>query len=198
MLTEILQRPLVLGSQSPRRRNLIEQLGFTHIRTLVAQNDEAFPGDLAAERVPEFLARQKAAELHSKINSGELLITADTIVVLHEKIIGKPENKDAAATMLRELSGKPHRVITGVCLFQASRFITFSETTEVTFAPLSDDEIAYYIEHYRPFDKAGSYGIQEWIGYIGVERINGCYYNVMGLPVHRLFEEIKKWHQSNN
>ncbi len=192
MLTDILQQPVVLGSKSPRRRHLIEQLGFSRIRTLVAQNEEIFPEDIKAEQVPEFLARQKAQELNNQVDSGELLITADTIVVLHGKIIGKPENKEDAHRMLRQLSGNTHRVITGVCLLKNNRFITFSETTEVVFAELSNEEISYYINRYLPLDKAGSYGIQEWIGYIGIERINGCYYNVMGLPLHRLFLEIKK------
>tara|TARA_Y100000589_G_scaffold331027_1_gene382698 strand:- start:14421 stop:15014 length:594 start_codon:yes stop_codon:yes gene_type:complete len=192
MLKKILGTPILLGSQSPRRRNLMAQLGFTNIRTAVAQAEETFPESLPAKEIPEYLARQKAVELLSHKQPGELLITADTMVFLGEEILGKPQSELDAKLMLKKLSGKTHRVITGVCLAKENELKTFSEVTEVTFSALSKEEIDYYVENFKPMDKAGSYGIQEWIGYIGIEKLNGCYYNVMGLPLHRLYEEIKK------
>lgn len=150
---------------------------------------ENYPKDLSIERVPQYIAKEKAAAYN--IKSDEVLLTADTIVVLGNEVMGKPKDASDAHRMLRKLSGKTHHVITGVCLTTADKQKAFSEITAVTFRELTDDEIDYYIEHYKPFDKAGAYGIQEWIGYIGVSKIEGSFYNVMGLPVERVYEEIK-------
>lgn len=150
---------------------------------------ENYPKDLSIERVPQYIAKEKAAAYN--IKSDEVLLTADTIVVLGNEVMGKPKDASDAHRMLRKLSGKTHHVITGVCLTTADKQKAFSEITAVAFRELTDDEIDYYIEHYKPFDKAGAYGIQEWIGYIGVSKIEGSFYNVMGLPVERVYEEIK-------
>ena len=192
MLNKILSIPVLLGSQSPRRRNLIAQLGFEQIRTTVAKGDETYPEDLPSYQIPGFLAQKKAQELTGEKQNNEVLITADTMVFLNKTILGKPGNKHQAKEMLRQLSGNTHTVITGVCLVYKEKEIVFSEKTDVKFARLPDEEIDYYVEKFNPLDKAGSYGIQEWIGYTGIEKINGCYYNVMGLPLHRLYAELKK------
>jgi septum formation protein len=192
MLNKILNTPVLLGSQSPRRRSLITQLGFSKIRTATAQTNEEYPDTLDNKIIPEFLARQKAIELLNKANPDELLITADTLVFCNNTILGKPNSETEAKAMLKKLSNNTHQVVTGVCLAFKNEIVTFSETTNVTFSALSKEEIDFYVDKYKPFDKAGSYGIQEWIGYIGIKNINGCYYNVMGLPLHRLYEEIKK------
>lgn len=144
-------------------------------------------------RIPMYLAEKKADAFKSQLTDNSLLITADTIVLLEEQVLGKPQNKAEARKMLKRLSGKNHMVITGVCISSASRRRTFNAVSEVRFSNLKEDEIEHYLETFAPFDKAGSYGIQEWIGYIAVEQINGSFYNVMGLPVQRLYCELKKW-----
>ena len=151
--------------------------------------DESFPADLPTDEIAEFVARKKAAAY--TIYEGEIVITADTIVVLEDKVLGKPHDLDDAAAMLRQLSGKTHRVITGVCIKNSVKQKSFSVVSEVTFKSLSDDEISYYVNRYKPLDKAGAYGVQEWIGYIGVTSLSGSYYNVMGLPVQRIYEVLK-------
>lgn len=181
---------IILGSQSPRRIELIRALGF-EVEVRIQQVEEVFPEDLSPEDVPEYLANQKAKPLLPSLKSNELLVTADTIVICEGKILGKPGGEKEAIQMLNFLSGKKHQVITGVGLGTTKRFITFREVTNVYFSCLKEEQISHYVKHYQPFDKAGSYGIQEWIGYIGIEGIEGCYYNVMGLPLHRLYKEIE-------
>ena len=151
---------------------------------------EAFSADLPHTEIPAFLARHKSETFHRALAPREVLITADTLVFLDEQILGKPHDAAEARQMLRDLSGRTHTVTTGVALRTCEKIHTFSDTTEVDFTPLTDGEIAYYIEKYRPFDKAGAYGVQEWIGYVGITAIRGSYFNVMGLPVQRLYTEL--------
>lgn len=153
--------------------------------------DESFPPHLGREEIPVFVARQKATSILPKAGENALVITADTIVWCEGHVVNKPQDEKEAMQMLRLLSGRMHEVHTGVCLCSSARTVCFHVCTEVYFTSLSDDEISHYVLNYRPFDKAGAYGIQEWIGYIGVERIEGSYFNVMGLPVQRLYKELK-------
>ncbi len=181
---------LILGSKSPRRQALIQELGFpVEIRT--KEVEEVYPETLAAEDVPEYLAKLKAAPLKDQLIENEILVTSDTIVVLGDEVLGKPAGAEESKEMLSRLSGNTHSVITGVCLTSKQKQLTFSTRTEVFFSELNLPEIEHYIEKFEPFDKAGSYGIQEWIGYIGVSKIEGCYYNVMGLPLHDLYTSLK-------
>lgn len=180
---------IILASNSPRRRELLKGLDIDFETDVKKGIEESYPGNLPVEEIPQYIAREKA--LAYKVEKDEVLLTADTIVVLDGEIMGKPHDTTDAHRMLRELSGRTHKVITGVCLTTAGKQKVFAETTAVTFRELSDSEIDYYISHYRPFDKAGAYGIQEWIGYVGVRRIEGSFYNVMGLPVERVYEELK-------
>lgn len=154
--------------------------------------EETYPDTLAAEEIPVYIACGKAEAYRGNMQPDELIVTADTIVWLDGTVMGKPADEAEARVMLRRLSGKTHQVITGVCLTTASLQRSFSTVTDVTFAELSEEEINYYVERYRPMDKAGPYGIQEWIGFVGVERIEGSYFNVMGLPIQRLYKELKK------
>jgi len=182
---------IILASNSPRRKELLSGLDIGYeIRTL-PDIDEEYPNDIPLEKVAEFLARKKTAAYLPVLNDNELLITADTIVFLNNKIYGKPVNNADAEQMLRDLSGQIHLVITGVCLTSTKKQVVFSDTTKVTFSDLSDEEIEYYIKKYQPIDKAGAYGVQEWIGYVAVKHIEGSYFNVMGLPIHRVYEELK-------
>ncbi|OPZ26025.1 MAG: Septum formation protein Maf [Bacteroidetes bacterium ADurb.BinA174] len=182
---------IILASNSPRRKELLSGLDVGYeIRTL-PDIDEEYPNDIPLEKVAEFLARKKTAAYLPVLNDNELLITADTIVFLNNKIYGKPVNNADAEQMLRDLSGQTHLVITGVCLTSTKKQVIFSDTTKVTFSDLSDEEIEYYVEKYQPIDKAGAYGVQEWIGYVAVKHIEGSYFNVMGLPIHRVYEELK-------
>ncbi len=155
--------------------------------------DESYPSDLPVEEVAEFLALKKASSYTSNLKNDELLITADTVVILNNVIYGKPTNKEEAKEMLCALSGKTHRVISGVCLASTKKQTSFSVSSDVVFSELTNDEIEYYIERYAPYDKAGSYGIQEWIGYIGVKHLSGSYFNIMGLPIQRLYRELKSF-----
>lgn len=181
---------IVLASNSPRRRELLAGLDLDFRVEVIKGIKEGYPKDLSVEQVPQYISKEKAAAY--KVPDDELLITADTVVVLGNEIMGKPKDADDASRMLHELSGKTHHVITGVCLTTSEKQVSFSETTEVTFRELTDREIEYYIEKYKPFDKAGAYGIQEWIGYVGVKSIEGSFFNVMGLPVERLWEALCK------
>ena len=203
---------IVLASNSPRRKELLAGLGFDYeVRTLQGL-DESYPEGLSMEEIPQYISRKKAAAY--TLNPDELLITADTIVYLDGEVLGKPADEAEAKQMLRKLSGKMHQVVTGVTLKtplnlplkgrlaeqdslpsregRGGSSISFASVSQVTFAQLSEAEIDHYVTHYRPLDKAGAYGIQEWIGYIGVTRIEGSYFNVMGLPVQRLYSEMKK------
>jgi len=181
---------LILASKSPRRKQLLEEAGFEfEIRTQNIAED--FPQEMSPELVPIFLAEKKALGV-SIMDSNEMIIASDTIVEAGGEILGKPESPSEAEMMLLKLSGITHRVITGVCLRTNSFTHSFAEETEVTFKELSKEEIRHYILNFKPFDKAGAYGIQEWIGLIGVSRINGCYFNVVGFPVARFFKELNQ------
>ena len=180
---------LILASGSPRRKQILEEAGIS-FTVRIKNTPENYPADLDTIEVPSYLARIKAKAF---TNLGdETIITADTIVLLDGMILGKPNDYDQAFSMLRSLSGNKHQVITGVCLLNKNTETTFSDTTDVYFRKLSDAEINFYLENYKPYDKAGSYGIQEWLGMVGIEKISGSYFNVMGLPIHKLHAELKK------
>lgn len=182
---------LLLASKSPRRRKLLSELGFP-IEFVDLNVDEHIDNTLPASEIAQFLAHRKAmAYPAEKIKDNEVLVTADTIVVHNGQMLGKPADRDAAFATLRSLSGDRHTVYTGVCLRSNQQEYAFTEATDVYFNSISDDEIAYYVDNYRPYDKAGAYGIQEWIGMVAVERIEGCYYNVMGLPVAQLYKTLR-------
>ncbi len=179
-----------LASASPRRRELLKGLDIDFTVEPGKDEKEAYSEGMPHTEIPEFLARHKSESFHRELVPHEVLITADTLVFLDEKILGKPHSSEEARQMLRALSGRTHTVTTGMALRTRERIHTFSDTTEVDFRPLADSEIDYYIKTYRPFDKAGAYGIQEWIGYTGITAIRGSYFNVMGLPVQRLYTEL--------
>ncbi|NDV65032.1 Maf-like protein [Bacteroides sp. 224] len=181
---------LILASNSPRRQELLKGLGVDFEVKVLPDLDESFPEELVGEEIPLYIAHSKAEAYKSSILADELVITADTIVWLHGEVLGKPVDEEDARRMLRKLSGNVHQVITGVCLTTSAWQKGFAAVTEVTFATLTDEEIDFYVGNYHPMDKAGSYGIQEWIGFIGVEKITGSYFNVMGLPVQRLYREL--------
>lgn len=203
---------LILASNSPRRKELLAGLGIPYDVLVIKGIDESYPDDLPANEVAEYIARKKAKAYEgqrSKVksqrqNSSEktsdlrpstfdsILLTADTIVVCDGEILGKPRDAEDACSMLRKLSGKTHQVYTGYCLQKGEKTVSGTVCSDVTFKELSDEEINHYVNEYKPFDKAGAYGIQEWIGYIGITGIRGSYYNVMGLPVQRIYEELKK------
>ena len=183
---------IILASNSPRRRELLAGLGYPFEVRVMDGIDESYPASLPASEVARYIAGKKAAAYRAVIKPDELIITADTVVIVDDDILGKPKDEADAVRMLREISGRTHHVTTGVCLLTARQERCFDVTTEVTFKTLSDEEIAYYVAQYKPFDKAGAYGIQEWIGYIGVTGLNGSYYNVMGLPVQRIYQELQK------
>ncbi|MGV3611556.1 MAG: Maf family nucleotide pyrophosphatase [Fluviicola sp.] len=182
----------ILGSQSPRRKELLAGIGV-EFEVRVKDTEEIYPTSLPVEEVPEYLAKLKAESLLPDLANHEVVICADTVVILNGKILGKPFDYEDARQMLSKLSGQKHTVITGVFIGSKTKSTSFSERTEVAFENLSEDEIKYYIEKYMPFDKAGSYGVQEWIGYIAVKRMEGTYTNVMGLPTNRLYSELKKF-----
>lgn len=179
-----------LASASPRRRELLKGLDIAFSVEPGKDEREAYSAGMPHTEIPAFLARHKSETFHRELRPDEVLITADTLVFLDEKVLGKPRDAEDAAAMLRALSGRTHAVITGMALRTCGKTHTFSDTTEVDFKTLSEHEIRYYIEQYRPFDKAGAYGIQEWIGYVGITAIRGSYFNVMGLPVQKLYTEL--------
>ncbi|HHN48409.1 MAG TPA: septum formation protein Maf [Bacteroidales bacterium] len=180
----------ILGSKSPRRQHLLRKLGLK-FHVLTRQIEEDYPMDLIREQIPLYLCERKSKAFNDVLTDDQtVLITADTIVWINNMNIGKPGNEQEAAEILSLLSGERHEVLTGVCLRSKSKAYSFYVCSEVFFNPLRDAEIDYYIKHYKPYDKAGAYGIQEWIGYIGIDRINGSFYNVMGLPVQRLYNEL--------
>lgn len=184
---------IILASGSPRRRELLAGLGLDFEIRLMADIDESFPEGLSGEEIACYISRQKAEAYKDSMATDELVITADTIVYLDGTVLGKPKDEVEAMDMLRRLSGKTHDVITGVTLLTMEERRTFAAVSHVSFATLDEEEISHYVSHFHPTDKAGAYGIQEWIGYIGVERIDGSYFNVMGLPVQRLYQELKKF-----
>ena len=185
-------KKLLLASASPRRRELLGKLDVAVSQAHLKQVDENYPTDMPAEDVPAYISQKKAAAYAGEICDDEILVAADTVVVCDGQVLGKPADAADAERMLRKLSGRRHLVVTGVTLMSPHSQLTFSEKTEVEFAELSDNEITHYVEKYSPLDKAGAYGIQDWIGYIGVCSISGDYYNVMGLPLHSLYMHLKR------
>lgn len=184
---------ILLASHSPRRRELMSMLGLNFNIADGLEVDESYPGSLTPEEVPSYLSRKKGEAYAEAITDNKLIITADTVVILDGYILGKPQSPQHAKEMLRRLSGRTHKVVTGVTLSTKEKIHTFSVATAVEFAPLTDEVIDYYVDTYMPLDKAGAYGIQEWIGAVGIRGIHGSYYNVMGLPVHRLYNELLKF-----
>ena len=180
---------VILSSNSPRRKELFAGLGIDFDVRVISGIDESYPSDIPLKDVPQYIAKEKAAAYD--IATDELVVTADTVVIVDNEILGKPVDEDEARKMLRKLSGRSHEVITGVCLTTCELQRSFAVTSEVTFKKLSEEEIEYYVRNYHPLDKAGAYGIQEWIGYIGVTSLYGSYFNVMGMPVQRIYEELR-------
>lgn len=185
---------IILASNSPRRRELLKGLGIDFEVKVLPDIAESYPADLPVAEIAEYIACEKAGAYRRMMNDDDLVITADTVVIVDDEVLGKPVDAGDARRMLRRLSGRTHQVTTGVCLTTRAAQRHFSVTTHVTFKPLTEAEIDYYIANYRPFDKAGAYGIQEWIGYIGVTGLEGSYFNVMGLPVQRIYVELCKFH----
>ena len=186
-------KKVILASNSPRRKELLAGLDVQFEVRVLQGIDEGYPATLPTAEIAEYIAQKKAAAYRETIAADELVITADTIVVLDDEVLGKPKDAADARRMLRELSGRTHQVITGVVLTTRERQEHFSVVSDVTFKQLTDSEIDYYVDTYRPMDKAGAYGIQEWIGYVGVTRLEGSYFNVMGLPVQRIYEALKRF-----
>lgn len=184
---------LILASQSPRRQQLLADAGLRYELAPRFECNEVFPDDMAADDVAGYLSRLKSEAYPAELGERDILLTADTVVVVDNDILGKPSSREEAVAMIRRMSGREHKVITGVTLRSKSAAKTFSVCSDVVFRTLSDEEIAYYVDEYRPMDKAGAYGIQEWIGYVGIERINGSFYNVMGLPVQRVYVELSEF-----
>jgi len=182
---------IILGSASPRRQELFKELNIP-FTIKIKSVEEIYPSNLKGEEITNFLALLKANAFNNDINENDIIITSDTIVWLKDEALEKPKNKVHAIEILQKLSGESHEVITSVCIKTIKKLITFSDITIVNFKKLSLEEINYYVENYKPYDKAGSYGIQEWIGFIGVTSIKGSYFNVMGLPVNKLYEELNK------
>jgi septum formation protein len=192
MLDNLKKYRIILGSASPRRQELLSGINIP-FEVISKDVDESFPISMTGVGIPMFLAEKKANAYKDMMTDDLMVITADTIVLLEGKVLGKPTDKEDARKMLQSLSGKTHQVITGVCITTNLRRRTFHTISEVRFAHLSDEEIGYYLDNYTPYDKAGSYGVQEWIGFIAVEQITGSYFNVMGLPIQRLYNELKRW-----
>lgn len=193
MLDNLNKYQIVLASNSPRRKELLQRMGVNFkVRTLFGI-DESFPDSLRGEDIVCYISRNKAEAYRSSMAGNELLITADTIVYLDGEVMGKPKNAEQAKEMLHKLSGKTHQVITGVTIVTTERTENFGVTSQVKFAELTDEEINFYVDNYLPFDKAGAYGIQEWIGIVAVEEIKGSYFNVVGLPVQRLYQKLKSF-----
>lgn len=193
LIHKLRDKHLVLASKSPRRQQLLRELELSFEVRLNGETDECYPAGLSITEIPMFLARKKAEPLMGTLQSNEILITSDTIVWCKNEVIGKPLDRDDAIKTLNKLSGDKHVVITGVCLSTTIRSTCFHVETDVYFRKLTQEEICYYVDRYKPYDKAGAYGVQEWIGYVGVERIEGSYFNVMGLPVQRLYTELEKF-----
>ncbi len=190
ILNKINEFDIVLASKSPRRQQLLTEIGIKFRVVNHLDMDEVYPSVLKREEIPLYLAKAKAAFYESYLEQNTLLITADTIVWLENEVIGKPVDAEDAVRMLTRLSGNMHEVFSGVCLKTVSSEKTFFASSKVYFRKISEEEIRYYVDNYKPFDKAGAYGVQEWIGYVGVEKIEGSYYNVMGLPVQKLYCEL--------
>jgi len=192
MLKNLRDKKIILASKSPRRQELLKGLDLDfEIKTLDV--DESYPAKITPIEIPEFLANKKAAAFQDQLAENVILITADTIVIQDQTVLEKPSSTEEAIAMVTKLSDQSHTVVTGVCIQSTDKRVVFRDETKVYFNSLSTAEIEYYIENYQPFDKAGSYGVQEWIGYVGIERLEGSYYNVMGLPVHKVYQTLKSF-----
>ncbi len=187
----MMKRPLILASSSPRRQYLMKEAGF-EFAVEKPHVEEDFPADMPVDQVAKYLASVKAEFFRPKM-SDEIIVTADTVVILNGKILNKPADRHEAIQMLNALSGRTHLVMTGVCIISKEREVSFDDTTEVTFQSLTKDEVEFYVDRYKPFDKAGAYGAQDWIGMIAIQRIIGSYFNVMGLPIHKVYQHLKNW-----
>ena len=183
---------IILASRSPRRQQLLRELGLK-FDVVIRDYQETYPDGLDGEEIAAYIARQKARSFKNELLANEIVITADTIVWCNNKVLGKPIDQKDAVNILKEISGNEHKVITGVSIISSFKEITFTDSTKVTFDILSEDEISYYVERFKPYDKAGAYGIQEWIGIAACCRIEGSYFNVVGLPVHKLYKELKNF-----
>ena len=190
---DIKGKKIILGSNSPRRKELLAGMDIEFTVDTGNTFEEVYDADTPHERIPEVLSEGKSYGFHRPLEEGEILITSDTLVLCDDRVMGKPHSKAEAVDMLRFLSGREHKVITAVTVRDTDRCTTSSDTAIVHFKELSDNEIEYYIETYRPFDKAGAYGIQEWIGYIGIGKIEGSFFTIMGLPVHLVYQELSKF-----
>lgn len=184
-------RPLILGSSSPRRQFLMREAGFT-FTVEKPYVEEAFPPELPVEQVAKYLAVKKAEFFRATLQD-QVVVTADTVVIINDYILNKPQDRTEAISMLNVLSGKTHLVMTGVCILSAEKEDSFDDTTEVTFKTLTRTEIEFYVDQYKPFDKAGAYGAQDWIGMVAIEKITGSYFNVMGLPIHQVYQHLVNW-----
>lgn len=193
MLDNLKKYHIILASNSPRRRELLAGLGIDFEVHVLPDIEESYPPTLPASQIAQYIAKEKARAYSKVMTDDQLIITADTVVIADNEVMGKPTDAADAYRMLRKLSGRKHQVVTGVCLTSTTAQRAFSVTTDVAFKQLTDDEIHYYIDRYHPFDKAGAYGIQEWIGYIGVTGLEGSYFNVMGLPVQRIYTELSRF-----
>lgn len=193
MLENLKKYKVILASNSPRRKELLAGLDIPYEVKVIPGIEETYPDTLKGDEIPQYLSRKKAEAYRDRMAGDELIITADTIVWLDDKVLGKPTDEAEACAMLRMLSGRTHAVLTGVTVMTKERHVTFAVESKVTFDELSEEEISYYVSHYHPTDKAGAYGIQEWIGYVGVRGLEGSYFNVMGLPVQRLYNELKQF-----
>ncbi len=183
---------IILASRSPRRQQLLRETGLK-FDVVIRDYDEHYPDGLNGEEIACYVAREKAASFKGEVSDNEIVIAADTIVWCNGKVLGKPVNSEEAVEILRQISGNTHEVITGVSILSGEKQLTFSDSTRVTFEPLAEEDIDYYVRKYKPFDKAGAYGIQEWIGILACNHIEGSYFNVVGLPVHRLYRELKEF-----
>lgn len=186
------KHPLILASSSPRRQYLMKEAGF-EFTIEKPEEDESFPFSMPVHEVPRYLAEKKAKSIEYKLKGNEVILTSDTVVIIDGQILNKPKDRDEAITMLSQLSGKTHTVITAVCLLSKSKVDCFDDSTKVTFKELSENEITYYVDHYKPFDKAGAYGAQDWIGMVGINKIDGSYFTVMGLPMHKVYTHLQQF-----
>lgn len=186
-------KKVLLASNSPRRRELLGMIQPSFEMAHIREIDESYPPTLPSKKIPEYLSQLKANAYKDYINNNEIIVTADTVVICDDKVLGKPKTAEEAIDMLKMLRDRTHIVVTGVTILSDTSSTTFSEVTEVTFGHLSDEEISNYVDSFKPYDKAGGYGIQEWIGCVGITGIKGCFYNVMGLPLHALYQHLRNF-----
>lgn len=184
-------RPIILASSSPRRQYLMKEAGF-NFTVEKPDVDESFPSEMPVDQVAKYLAAKKAEYFRPRMNN-EIIVTADTVVILFDRIMNKPQDRNEAIEMLSTLSGRTHIVMTGVCIASKEKEESFDDTTEVTFQSLTKEEIEFYVDTYKPYDKAGAYGAQDWIGMVAIQKISGSYFNVMGLPIHKVYQHLKNW-----